>query len=76
MARVSLEATGIYSMDLALALDEAEGIELAVLNPKRIHDFARTIRRSKTDKADAQVLAEFSLRMDFVAWQRPSLQRA
>jgi transposase len=71
-ARVSLEATGIYSMDLALALDEAEGIEVAVLNPKRIHDFARTIRRSKTDKADAQVLAEFSLRMDFVAWQRPS----
>lgn len=70
--RVSLEATGIYSLDLALALDAAEGIEVAVLNPKRIHDFARSLRRSKTDAADAAVLAEFSLRMEFVAWQRPS----
>jgi transposase len=70
--RVSLEATGIYSMDLALALDAAEGVEVAVLNPKQVHDFARSLRRSKTDSADAQVLAEFSLRMEFKAWQRPS----
>ncbi|MCU1252165.1 MAG: hypothetical protein JWQ49_5194 [Edaphobacter sp.] len=32
--RVSLEATGIYSLDLAFALDVAEGIEVVVLNPK------------------------------------------
>jgi len=32
--RVSLEATGIYSMDLALALDATEYVEVAVLNPK------------------------------------------
>jgi transposase len=70
--RVSLEATGIYSMDLALALDATEYVEIAVLNPKRVHDFARTLRRSKTDSADAQVLAEFSLRMPFAAWQKPS----
>jgi transposase len=69
--RVSLEATGIYSMDLAL--DAAAGIEVAVLNPKRAHDFAKSLmRRSKTDRADAAVLAEFSLRMEFMAWQRPS----
>jgi transposase len=59
-------------MDLALVLDATEGIEVAVLNPKRIHDFARSPRRSKSDSADAVVLAEFSLRMDLVAWQRPS----
>jgi len=70
--RVSLEATGIYSTDLALALDAAEGIEVAVLNPKRIHDFAHSMCRSKTDAADAAVLAEFSMRMEFKAWQRPS----
>jgi transposase len=35
--RVSLEATGIYSLDLALALDAAEGIEVAVLNPKAVN---------------------------------------
>jgi transposase len=53
--RVSLEATGIYSLDLAFALDAAEGIEVAVLNPKVANRFAQTIRRSKTDAADAEV---------------------
>jgi transposase len=70
-ARVSLEATGIYSLDLALALDRAEGIEVAVLNPKLIHRFAQTLRRSKTDSADAQVLAEYSRRMPFAPWSAP-----
>ncbi|HTF72464.1 MAG TPA: transposase [Edaphobacter sp.] len=32
--RVSLEATGIYSLDLAFALDAAEGIEVAVWIPR------------------------------------------
>jgi transposase len=69
--RVSLEATGMYSMDVALALDAAQGIEVAVLNPKTVHQFAQTLRRSKTDKADAVALAEYSLRMPFVPWRRP-----
>lgn len=70
--RVSLEATGIYSLDVALALDAAPGIEVAVLNPKAVHRFAGTLRRSKTDAADAQVLAEYSRRMPFVPWRAPS----
>lgn len=69
--RVSLEATGIYSLDVALALDAAEGVEVAVLNPKTAHRFAQSLGRSKTDSADALALAEYSLRMRFVAWQRP-----
>jgi transposase len=71
--RVSLEATGTYSLDLALALEAADGIEVAVLNPKMVNRFAQTLRRSKTDAADAQVLAEYSQRMPFMAWQPPSL---
>jgi transposase len=71
-ARVSLEATGIYSLNLALALDAADEVEVAVLNPKVVNRFAQTLRRSKTDSADAQVLAEYSRRMDFVAWRAPS----
>jgi len=70
--RVSLEATGIYSLDVAMALDAAEGVEVAVLNPRRFHQFAETLRRSKTDAADAVALAEYSRRMPFVAWVRPS----
>lgn len=70
--RVSLEATGIYSLDLALALDAEASIELAVLNPKLVNRFAQTLRRSKTDAADAVVLAEYSQRMPFSRWQRPA----
>ena len=70
--RVSLEATGIYSLDLAFALDAAERIEVAVLNPKVANRFAQTIRRSKTDAADAEMLAEYSHRMPFIAWVAPS----
>jgi transposase len=71
VVRVSLEATGIYSLDLALALDATEGIEVAVLNPKVVNRFAETLRRSKTDQADAQALVEYSRRMPFVAWRAP-----
>lgn len=71
--RVSLEATGIYSLDLALALDAETSIEVAVLNPKLVNRFAQTLRRSKTDSADAMVLAEYSQRMPFTAWQRPGV---
>jgi transposase len=69
--RISLEATGIYSLDLALTLEQEAWLELAVLNPKLVNRFAQTLRRSKTDEADAVVLAEYSQRMPFTAWQRP-----
>jgi transposase len=70
--RVSLEATGIYSLDLALALDAEACVELMVLNPKLVNRFAQTVCRSKTDAADAMVLAEYSQRMPFYRWQRPA----
>ena len=70
-ARVCLEATGFYSLDLALALRAADGIEVAVLNPKTVNRFAATLCRSKTDPADAQVLAEYARRMPFQPWQPP-----
>ncbi len=72
--RVSLEATGIYSLDLAFALDAAEGIEVAVVNPKVANRFAQTIRRSKTDAADAEVLAEYTHRMPIHSVDRPECQ--
>src|SRR5439155_2539392 len=69
---VCLEATGLYSLDLALALHAAEGIEIAVLNPNTVHRFASTLCRSKTDPADALVLAEYARRMPFMPWRPPS----
>jgi len=73
LVRVSLEATGTYSLDVALALDAAEGIEVAVLNPKTVNRFAQTLRRSKTDAADTAALAEYSRRMEFVAGLAPEM---
>jgi len=53
--RVSLEATGIYSLDLALALDGEASIELAVLNPKLVNRFCADASPLETDAADAVV---------------------
>lgn len=69
---VCLEATGVYYLDLALALTDA-GIRLNVLNPKASHNFAKVLlRNSKTDVVDADTLAQYAERMPFQAWARPA----
>jgi transposase len=69
---VCLEATGVYHFDLSLALHDA-GVLLMVVNPKASHNFAKVLmKNSKTDVVDANTLAEYAARMDFVAWTRPS----
>ncbi len=71
-AKVVLEATGVYSLDLALALHRAKRVEVMVANPRAISQFAGAyLRRSKTDSLDANVIVEFSIRMDFEAWAPP-----
>jgi transposase len=72
-ARVCLEATGIYHLDLALALHRARGIDVMVVNPTAARDFGRALLlRSKTDRVDAGVLLEFAQRMPFEPWQPPA----
>lgn len=72
-ARVALEATGMYSLDLALALHRADNIEVMVVNPRAARDFAKAfLQRSKTDALDAGVLLEFVRRMPFRAWIPPA----
>jgi transposase len=69
---VCLEATGVYHFDLAIALHDA-GALLMVINPKASHNFAKVLMKtSKTDAVDADTLAEYAERMDFVAWARPT----
>lgn len=71
-ARVALEASGIYSFDLAMALHRAPRIEVMVINPRAARDFAKAfLHRSKTDALDAEVLLEFVRRMPFLPWQPP-----
>jgi transposase len=72
-ARVCVEATGIYHLDLCLALEQAKKIEVMVANPRTPKDFARAqLRRSKTDRTDALSLLEFVRRMDFEVWVPPA----
>jgi transposase len=69
---ICLEATGVYHFDLAIALHDA-GLKLMVINPKASHNFSKVLmKHSKTDGIDADTLAQYAERMDFVAWTRPS----
>src|SRR6188474_134919 len=71
-ARVVLEATGNYSIDLAIALVDAQ-IPVMVANPLATRRFAEAkLRRAKTDRIDALELLDFAERMEFVPWKRPA----
>lgn len=60
---VVMEATGGFEAALASELCAA-GISVAVVNPKRVRDFARAAGvLAKTDRLDAKVLASFGYRM-------------
>ena len=62
-ALVVLEATGGFESQIVSLLCKA-GIAVAVVNPKRVRDFARAATiTAKTDKLDARVLALFGQRM-------------
>lgn len=71
--RVVVEASGIYSLDLALALHEAHSVEVMVANPRALKDYRRAhMQRSKTDKVDATIICDYARRMPFTPWQPPS----
>ena len=71
--RAVMEATGLYGMDLALALHGQAGWQVMVANPRAVRHFAQAmLQRSKNDRVDAVVLREFAARMPFQEWARPS----
>lgn len=70
--RVCIEATGVYHLEAALALQRSAAFEVMVANPRATKDFARaSLQRSKTDKTDALSILEYGRRMDFVPWTPP-----
>ena len=71
--RVCLEASGNYSLDLALALQAHRHVDVSLVNPRRARRFAESLgERSKTDPVDARVLCEYAARMPWEPWQPPS----
>jgi len=72
-ARVCLESTGVYSLSLAFHLDAAANVEVSVVNPRAIKNFAKAaLQRGKTDAMDARLILEYLKRMHFKAWQAPA----
>lgn len=60
VALVLLEATGGLEAAITCAL-QAEGFDVAVINPRQARDFARAMGYlAKTDRIDARVLAQMS----------------
>ena len=67
-----LEATGTYGEPLALFLFEA-GRLVSLVNPAAVRAFANAgLSRTKTDKADAELIARFCLAQQPKAWQPPA----
>lgn len=67
-----LEATGIYGEAVALFLHEG-GHLVSVVNPLRIKGYGgANMRRNKTHRLDARLIADFCLTQKPESWQPPS----
>ena len=68
---IVMEATGIYYLDLAVAMTEA-GLPVSVINPKSFRHFSTLkLNSTKTDGVDAALLAEYGERMTPRLWTVP-----
>lgn len=70
-----LEATGRYGDALARFLHE-QGHRVSFVNPSRIADYSRSkLRRNKTDRLDARLIADFCFTQQPDLWTPPSEAR-
>jgi transposase len=63
---IAFEATGHYSLNLELFLNN-QGYSFMKINPLVIHQFlkARSLRRTKTDKADCLTIADYLISVPY-----------
>lgn len=70
-AHFCMEATGIYWEDLAEFLAN-KGFMVSVINPAQIKSFGDSyLKRSKTDRIDAELIAQFCKERQPKAWVAP-----
>lgn len=64
--KIGFESTGHYHFNLKLCL-EANGFDYVEFNPLLVHKFVstQTLRRTKTDKKDAQLIAKYLMTVDY-----------
>lgn len=71
VVKVCMEATGVYWEAVAEYL-VAQGISVSVVNPAQIKAFgASHMVRTKTDRVDARLIAEFCFERSPEPWQAP-----
>jgi transposase len=71
---VCLEATGQYGEAVAEYLYQ-QGQTVSVVNPARIKHYGRSqLRRNKTDKADAELIADFCASQKPEPWSPPAAE--
>jgi len=64
-----MEATGSYYEDLAYYLYDL-GMSVVVVLPNKIKHFAKSLNlKSKTDKIDASLIADYALSRELVCWK-------
>ena len=64
-----MEVTGIYHLQLATFLHKNE-IDVSVVNPLSIKRFAQMhLKRNKTDKADAKIIAQYGINQSPKLWK-------
>jgi transposase len=70
-AQVCMEATGIYYEELAHFLHQ-KGYRVSVVNPLQIKAYAQSqLRRTKTDRVDAAIIADFCRTQALPLWTPP-----
>ena len=68
-AHVCLEATSIYGHGVATALHQ-QGHRVSIVNPVRVHGYAKSpLKRTKADRADATLIAQFCRDLKPNPWQ-------
>lgn len=73
--RVCMEATGVYSEPVALALHQA-GLVVSVVNPACIKGFGHSENiRNKNDAIDAGLIARYCAAMKPAPWTPPPLEQ-
>lgn len=73
LLHVCMEATGVYSRSVALCLLSHSHLEVSIVNPAQIAAFAKAqLRRSKTDRLDAEIIRQFAVSQSPRSWQPES----
>lgn len=73
-----MEATGVYGYALATSLSVYPNTEISIVNPAQIASYAKAqLRRTKTDRVDAQVIRDFARSQNPNIWkpERESLRK-